>query len=175
MKLICPICGGIASAEAWENDPAARSCLELAVKLPAIVQPYVLQYLGLFRKSARQGLAWSRALRIMRGLVDLVDAGSVQWEGGETRPASPPVWAAALQATLKRGPKGLDNHNYLRRTCWEMAAGEAAKAERAVEEGRRQNTEDRGQKAEDRLEPASEEDLAEMQKMMKQFFDRFGR
>lgn len=135
MRLICPSCGAIASAEAWENDAAARQALDVVTRLPGVVQSRVLPYLGLFRQGGR-GLTWTRALRLLQQLQDMVESGTVRWEGGELRPCPPTVWAAALDAVLARRPKGLKNHNYLRHVAWEMAAGQAAREERAAERHR---------------------------------------
>jgi hypothetical protein len=128
MRLRCPSCGAIASADTWANDSACRQCLQVGFELPSAVQQRVLQYLGLFRKG-KCGLPWTRALRLFKDLRDLVARGTVQWDGGEERPASPMLWADALDAVLARRPHALENHNYLRRVAWEMAKGGAARTE----------------------------------------------
>ncbi len=182
MRLTCPVCGATASVEAWENDRAARHALDLVTRLPGMVQSRVLPYLGLFRQGDR-GLAWSRALRLLQDLRDMVDAGTVRWEGGECRPCPPQVWAAALDAVLARRPKGLKNHNYLRHVAWEMASGEAARAELSVERQRRGTLRPRGRETVDPppqeppcpvQTPASEEERAEVLKMLKAFAGRLG-
>lgn len=151
MRLVCPACGAVASAEAWANDATAREFQDVAMKMPGPVQHLVLPYLGLFR-SGKGGLSWSRALRILRDLRDLVEPGSVHWEGAETRPAPAHLWAQALDAVLARRPKALTNHNYLRHTAWEMAGGLAADAESGIERRRRAKSPGSG-------EAASVEDL----------------
>jgi len=176
MRLICPSCGAIASAEAWENDAAARQALDVVVRLPGVVQSRVLPYLGLFRQGAR-GLTWSRALKLLQQLRHLVDAGTVRWEGGELRPCPPTVWAAALDAVLARRPKGLKNHNYLRHVAWEMAAGQAAHEEREVERQRtgRVHVEERvaeGTSEPDR--PATEEERRKVYEMLRAWTGKMG-
>ena len=133
MRLVCPCCGAVCSAEAWVNDPTAREALKvIAEELPAGVAPLALPYLSLFRKSGA-GLRWPTVLKRLQELADLVRSERIQWDGGETRPAPAHLWAAALDVVVGRQPKHLDNHNYLRRVVWEMAAGGAAAAEREAE------------------------------------------
>jgi hypothetical protein len=192
MRLICPSCGAIASAEAWENDAAARQALDVVTRLPGVVQSRVLPYLGLFRQGGR-GLTWTRALRLLQQLQDMVESGTVRWEGGELRPCPPTVWAAALDAVLARRPKGLKNHNYLRHVAWEMAAGRAASEERAVERQRMGRAyvaeEERAGKEEERVErkeervaegtaeperPATEEERRKVYEMLKAWTGKMG-
>lgn len=192
MRLICPSCGAIASAEAWENDVAARQALDVVTRLPGVVQSRVLPYLGLFRQGAR-GLTWTRAHRLLQQIHDMVEAGTVRWEGGEERPCPPTVWAAALDAVLARRPKALKNHNYLRHVAWEMASGEAARSERDVERARVSRThvaggaqaspgdEERARPLPDMVAargdpdaPASEEDRRKVYEMLKAWTSRMG-
>ncbi len=148
MRLICPGCGAMASAEAWGNDAAARQFIDGLTRLSGPVQLRVLPYLGLFRQGGR-GLTWSRAQKLLDGLAQLTLTGMVQWEGGEERPAPPMLWAEALDAVLARRPKALTNHNYLRHVAWEMAVGAAGQVEREREDKKRR-TEDGGRMTEDR-------------------------
>ena len=136
MKLVCPSCGATSSAEAWTNDSAIRYTIEALTQLPAPILRNSLAYLGLFRQGTK-ALPWRRALMIARSLKELVETGTVHWQGGETRPCTADVWAQAMEATLASGPKGLRNHNYLRKTAWEMAADLAAQMEQKQEEQRR--------------------------------------
>ena len=166
MRLVCPCCGAHWSAEAGANDAACRQFMDALLRLPPSVQPLALPYIALFRPE-RTGLSWPRALRILTGLVDLVGNGSVDWDGGEARPAPPQLWTQAMQATVDRRPKHLGNHNYLRHTAWEMASGMAAEAERQREAADRHRVH-----IPDRSDgPASEEDRAEVKRM----FDLFKR
>lgn len=128
MRLICPCCGAMASAEAWVNDGMARASIQLVGRIPSACQDLVLPYLGLFR-TGKNGLTWTRAYKLIAEVQRLVESGSVQWDGGETRPCPPHVWAQAFQAVLERRPTALSNHNYLRKTAWDMAQGLASHAE----------------------------------------------
>jgi len=150
MRLVCPSCGAIASAEAWTNDPAIRYFIEALVQLPPPVLRRALPYLGLFRQGMK-ALPWRRALVLVRSLNDLVEAGAVHWQGGETRPCDAETWGRAMEATVASGPKGLKNHNYLRHVAWELAAELAARAETDREEARRRRGRD-----EDGPEPLSD-------------------
>jgi hypothetical protein len=136
MRLICPSCGAVASAEAWMNDSIIRNFFEAALKLPSAVQIRTLHYLGLFRQGEK-ALPWRRALTLVRSLKDLTEPDTVHWQGGEERPVTSEIWGRAMEATLASGPKGLKNHNYLRHVAWEMAAELAAKAETDREAARK--------------------------------------
>lgn len=146
MRLICPCCGALVSAEAFRNETTVRQFIGVLEQLPGRVRDLALPYLGLFRRAGgrdagacgSRGLAWPRALRILADLKALVEPGTVHWEGGEERPCPPHVWAAALDAVLARRPKALENHNYLRRVAWEEAEKLAAHVERGREQQRRQ-------------------------------------
>lgn len=120
MRLICPSCGAIASAEAWANDPACRQTLDLLMKLPPAVASRTLPYLGLFRQGLR-GLTWSRALKLVEELAAMVGAATLAWDGKEPRVVSPDAWARAIDSVLARRPEALQNHNYLRHAAYETA------------------------------------------------------
>ena len=76
MKLTCPCCGAVASAEVWQNDAEARRALQQALRLPPEIQSEILAYLGLFRPG-QSALAWSRAVKIMAELTQLTSSGWV--------------------------------------------------------------------------------------------------
>lgn len=139
MRLICPSCGAVASAEAWMNDSFCRNFMESMVKIPAPVLTRLLPYLGLFRQGGK-ALPWRRALTLAKSLRDLTEQETVHWQGGETRPVTPEIWGRAMEATITSNPKGLKNHNYLRHVAWEMAAELAAKTEVDREAARKKRT-----------------------------------
>jgi len=133
MILTCPSCGASASLEAWANDREWRDLIALLPKIPAQLQGRAISYLGLFRSGSsaakRRALKPAKAFKVLTGLLDLVNAGTVHWEQGETRPAPVDLWAEALDAVIERRPGALTNHNYLKHTAWDMAAGLVAEAE----------------------------------------------
>lgn len=141
MRLVCPSCGATASAEAWHNDAAIRYTIDALIVLPTPVRLQALAYLGLFRQGTK-ALPWRRALLIVRSLKDLVETGTVHWQGGETRPVNAEIWGKAMEATIASGPKGLRNHNYLRKCAWDLAAEMAAKTERDRETNRQKRRAD---------------------------------
>lgn len=147
MRLICPSCGAAASAEAWQNDSTCRYFFEALVQLPAPVLSRALPYLGLFRQGGKS-LPWRRAFTIVRSLKELVEPGTVHWQGGETRPITAQIWGDAMEAALAAGPKGLKNHNYLRHVAWEMAAELAAKTEADREAAKKRRAQERAEEPE---------------------------
>ena len=136
MRLVCPSCGATASAEAWNNDAAIRYTMNALLQLPTPVRLQALAYLGLFRQGTK-ALPWRRALTIATSLKDLAQDDTVHWQGGETRPVNAEIWGKAIEATLASGPKGLKNHNYMRKCAWDLAADLAAQIEKKREEQKR--------------------------------------
>ncbi|MEN6439448.1 MAG: hypothetical protein ABFD97_12815 [Syntrophobacter sp.] len=132
MRLVCPCCGAIASLEAWQNDPAWRDFAVTQAKFPPLLQNRIAPYLGLFRRGKR-GLLPTRAASLARDLLVLVESGSVQVRGEESRPASIAIWAAAMDETVDARPDRLKNHNYLRKVAWSLAEAGAAQAEKTAE------------------------------------------
>src|SRR5689334_13602698 len=106
MQLTCPACHARASYEAFIQDEAARELFALSADAGAAWRPLVT-YLGFFRSTRL--LAWERALKLAREVLELANDRS--------------VLAAALVETCgsldaKRsepGWKPLGNHNYLKR------------------------------------------------------------
>lgn len=171
MRLICPGCGTTASAEVWQQDVFARQVQPVLLKMPGIVQPYVLGYLALFRKDGR-ALPWRKTLKVVTALADLIGSRKVSWERSEERPAPPELWARAMDAVLDRSPKGLTNHNYLRHTAFEMASGLAAKTEREAEAEKTRRPYD-GPRIDDEA-PASEELREAVRQQLRDFRKSFG-
>jgi hypothetical protein len=161
MKLVCPSCGATASLEAWRNDPTIRYFQERLIQLPGPVLAHSLAYLGLFRQPGK-ALPWRRALTIITSLKDLVEAESVHWQGGETRPITAAIWGQAVEATIAAGPKGLKNHNYLRHVAWEMAAELASRREQDRENERQRR---RREGPDDEPRPLSDDLKAEIARL----------
>lgn len=122
MRLICPSCGALHSAEAWTADGQARQCLKVVAELPEAVSRRVLPYLALFRPAAR-GLKWSKALRLLDELRRLVAEPCIQWEQKPARPNDARAWAAAIDQVVEQPPKRLPlaSHGYLRAIAYERA------------------------------------------------------
>lgn len=104
MQLICPCCHTRYPIDAANQDESARDLLALRGTLPPRCWTPLIGYLGLFRSESR-ALAWDRALRLAREVMELN--------------ADPDRLENALAETVeslrqKSGPP-LKNHNYLRR------------------------------------------------------------
>lgn len=123
MKLTCPACGAVASAEAWANDIAARTALAAAIQLPDPVCNKLLPYLALFRPAER-ALSWRKALALIQELGVLVGRGYVHAHGSPDRPCTPEVWALAMGQMTENAnaiSRPLPNHNYLRKVAWQIS------------------------------------------------------
>jgi len=137
MRLTCPGCGLVASAEAWANDAACREAFAEIVNLPPAVAKVALPYMSLFRP-AKTALTWTKAHRLLKELRGLVEAGHVQVSGKVARPCSPQMWAMAIEEMLARRDRldrSLPNHNYLR----QVAHGLADRADSQAETRRNQD------------------------------------
>jgi len=122
VRLTCPACGAVSSAEAWMNDADARAALRIVAELPWSVSRIVLSYLALFRTPGK-GLKWTRALKLLADLDALMKASHVQWEQRPARANSAEAWGKAMERIIEHPPKTLPlkNHNYLRAVAWEIA------------------------------------------------------
>ena len=122
MKLVCPSCGAVHSAEAWQNDPVARQCLKLAGELPHDVGSRCFAYLSLFRSPGRS-LQWKKVLRLLSELKELAILPHIQWKGKVARPNSAHAWGEAMERMIEHPPKGLPlkSHGYLRSVAYEIA------------------------------------------------------
>ncbi|MDX9785465.1 MAG: hypothetical protein RBT11_01720 [Desulfobacterales bacterium] len=123
MKLICPSCGAIHSAEAWLADADARQAFRIMGELPWEVSRRALQYLAFFRPNTGRGLAWSKTLRLLTEIKGLVSDPHIQWDRGVARPNSGRAWGLAMERLIENPPKRLPltNHNYLRAVAYEIA------------------------------------------------------
>ena len=114
MQLTCPCCHARASFEAFTQDESARDFMALVAREPVPARALVT-YIGFFRSGSR-ALAWDRALRLAREVLELANDRS--------------VLAAALAETcasleVKRGESGwkpLTGHNYLKRVLESVAS-----------------------------------------------------
>ena len=130
MKLVCPSCGAVHSAEAWQNDPVARQCLKMAGEMPHDVGSRCFAYLSLFRPPGRS-LQWKKVLRLLSELKELATLPHVQWERKVARPNSAHAWGMAMERMIEHPPKRLPlkSHGYLRSVAYEIADEMDKKAE----------------------------------------------
>jgi len=122
MKLICPSCGAVHSAEAWQNDVIARQCLKLACEMPHDVGSRCFAYLALFRPSGRS-LTWKKVLRLLSELKELAGMSHIQWDKNVARPNSAYAWGMAMERMIENPPRRLPlkSHGYLRSVAYEIA------------------------------------------------------
>jgi hypothetical protein len=139
MKLICPACAAINSAEAMTNDEAARKTLSVICQMQPPLPVIVLPYLSLFRPE-KSALAWGKALRLAQELAELVGKGYVQVDKKPARKCPARLWAQAMEEMIERRQRlsrPLKNHNYLRDVAYTMADKEDAETEKKTVEAER--------------------------------------
>ena len=122
MKLICPSCGAVHSADSWQSDGQAREALRIVAELPREVSSRCLPYLALFRPASR-GLTWRRVLTLLAELKALIDDPYVQWKRNPARPNAAHAWGQAMERVINHPPAGLPltSHGYLRPIAYEIA------------------------------------------------------
>lgn len=132
----CPSCGYHGEIEAFLIEPDAKRAVARAAALDAAVGRALPAYLRLF-VAGKRGLRLSRAVKLIDELMALVSVGTVCRDEriGVHRPATPSIWAAAMEQMLAKPPSGLplDNHNYLRTIVFGLADDADAAAERKRE------------------------------------------
>lgn len=123
MKLICPACGAIASAESWMNDTDCREALLVISRLPSPLPKSVLGYLSLFRPGAK-ALSWKKVLRLTQEIEELTGKGYVKVQGCVDRNCPASIWARAMEQMVEQRAgmtKSMSNHNYLRKVAYDLA------------------------------------------------------
>lgn len=166
MKLVCPSCGAVASAEAWSADAHMRQTLAVLASTAAPVAERALAYIALFRPRGGRGLSWSRAERLAGELRDLTASGYVQWKSLPARPCPPRIWAEAID-TVRNRPAlrlPLENHNYLRRIAYDLAD----RQDRAAETARNQGERDGSARRADRSDPSDHADVMPPEEVRRQ-------
>lgn len=141
MKLPCPACHAVFSLDAAIEDAAARAAFARAAAIPGNVGQHLVGYLALFRPS-RNGLTWKRVGKLLDELLPMIETETAERDG---RRQTVPIasWIEAMQELAgRRGEPGfrlpLKSHGYLIEVAMGIAGKVEAKAERQVEESRRQ-------------------------------------
>jgi len=121
MRLVCPSCGAVHSAEAWSNDPVARQCLKLACEMPHAVSSRCFAYLALFRSPGRS-LQWKTVLNLLAELKTRVSESHIQWKRQVARPNSASAWGEGMERMIENPPPKLPlkGHGYLRSVVYEI-------------------------------------------------------
>lgn len=115
MQFTCPCCRARISVDTTFQDEAAREFFRLVLPLGALGAPLVT-YLGFFRPIKQATLAWDRALRLAREVLELTNDRSVL-------AAALNEACASLDAKrAEPGWKPLTGHNYLKRVLESVAA-----------------------------------------------------
>lgn len=135
MRLVCPSCGAVHSAEAFLNDEAARQTILLMTKLKGKLPELVFGYLALFRSSSGKGLKWTKAFRLLSELYEMTTAEFISWDGKKQYYNHIMYWEQALEKIIDKPPKQipLENHNYLRAVAYGIADSSDAKQEKERE------------------------------------------
>ena len=137
MRLTCPACNETLSLAALIEHDAAREAISLALKMPAPLGKYFLQYLGLF-KPAKSALSLDKVAKILAELMPMVSAGKVS-KNGTIYAAPQEYWAQAVETMLANRAAltlPLKSHGYLISIIAGYAEKVEAKAEKKAEQGR---------------------------------------
>ena len=149
MKLICPSCGAIASAESWLNDAKTRDALALAMSIPAPVTQHVLSYISLFRPG-KSALGWGKTVRLLGEIKDMVSKGYVSQQGKPDKNCTPFLWAKAIEQMLEQRHSlslPMKSHNYLKKIAWDLANSADYQGEKKQNLSARQHTPRQGRGA----------------------------
>jgi hypothetical protein len=161
MKATCPHCGFYGPVEAFLTEGDAKAALAMISGLPGNLPRLTWSYLGLFRKpGANRAMTWSRVLRTVSALADLVRDRDVQWKGSRVVANRPEYWEQGIEAMVERDAQGrlkrpLENHNYLRAIVAELA-------EKGFEQGHKQKERELRYKPTDGRRVVSAEEQARM-------------
>lgn len=138
MKLTCPACNETLSLAALIEHDAAREAIGTALKMPAPLGKYLLQYLGFF-KPAKSALSLDKVARILAELLPMIAAGKVS-RNGTIYAAPQEYWAQAIETMMANRAAltlPLKSHGYLLSIIAGYAEKVEAKAERQAEQGRK--------------------------------------
>lgn len=138
MKLTCPACNETLSLAALIEHDAAREAIGTALKMPAPLGKYLLQYLGFF-KPAKSALSLDKVAKILAELLPMIAAGKVS-KNGTIYAAPQEYWAQAIETMMANRAAltlPLKSHGYLISIIAGYAEKVEAKAEKQAEQGRK--------------------------------------
>ena len=138
MKLTCPACNETLSLAALIEHDAAREAIGTALKMPAPLGKYLLQYLGFF-KPAKSALSLDKVAKILADLLPMLSAGKVS-KNGTVYAAPQDYWAQAIETMMSNRAAltlPLKSHGYLISIIAGYAEKVGAKKEAEAEKGRR--------------------------------------
>lgn len=126
MRLICPGCGCIFSAESSSCEAHARQALRLITEIPAPANKPALNYIAMFRNPdpESRGLRWDKVVRLLGELTLLIKEAQIQFKGGVPRKNSVAAWAQAMERMIEHPPRQLPlkSHGYLTSVAYEIAS-----------------------------------------------------
>lgn len=137
MKLTCPACNETLSLAALIEHDAAREAIGTALKMPAPLGKYLLQYLGFF-KPAKSALSLDKVAKILAELLPMIAAGKVS-KNGTIYAAPQEYWAQAIETMMANRAAltlPLKSHGYLISIIAGYAEKGEAKKEAEAEKGR---------------------------------------
>lgn len=125
MRLVCPCCGGIFSAEAGTSDAHCRQVFRLLAELPTSVSKPVMHYLAMFRNPdpGSRGLRWDKVSRLLAEVSTLAREATIAWQAKPARPNRPEFWGRAMERMVEQPPRRLPlkSHGYLNAIAYEIA------------------------------------------------------
>jgi hypothetical protein len=138
MQLCCPVCATEFPLEAGVADIDAKRLAAALAELEPSLARALFGYLRL-HKPAKTALRTARALKLLREVLDLVEAGEVRRDH-QVKPATATMWAAGMEhmaATRDKLRLPLSGHGYLAEVVAGLAEQALADAEKRAEEDRR--------------------------------------
>lgn len=124
MRLICPSCGAVSSADTFANDDLCRQALVKVAALPGPLPQVTLSYLSLFRAGTSRGLIWKKTIRLVTEIEALVAKGYVHVQGRVDRSCTPATWARGMEQMVEQRAflrLPMDSHGYLEKVVWDLA------------------------------------------------------
>jgi len=170
MRMVCPSCGAMISADAAGNDAEARQCINTISQMPPSVARIAFAYIALFRPSSGRGLLWNKARRLADELYRMIISESVAVGSRAARPTVADMWRQAMERMIDNPPSNLPlkNHNYLVKIVYDLADAADRVDERDREERLKMRREmESGQRKSADFEPITSEDINNTMKRLK--------
>lgn len=132
MRLICPSCGAVASADTFHNDDMCRATLAKVAALPGPLPQAALGYLSLFRSGTSRALSWKKALRLVAEVEAMVGKGYVHVQGRVDKNCTPASWARGMEQMVEQRHAlrlPMESHVYLEKVVWDLVDRAEGQAE----------------------------------------------
>lgn len=124
MRLICPSCGAVASADTFQNDDQCRQALAKISGLPGGLPQATLGYLSLFRAGSSRALSWKKVLRLVAEIEVLTGKNYVHVQGKVDRSCPASLWARGMEQMIEQRAflrLPMESHGYLQKVVWDLA------------------------------------------------------